>query len=61
MWSEDKNLMKNMKLTLDLTETGAELMKKIVQVREGIDKRHVLESHDRYEKYFAKGFFRKIT
>ena len=48
MWSQDKNLMKSMKPTLDLTETGAELMKKIVQVREGIDKRHTLESHDRY-------------
>lgn len=36
-------------------------MKKIVQVRQGIDQRHVLHAHDRYEKYFAKGLFRKIT
>jgi hypothetical protein len=36
-------------------------MKKIVQIREGIDKRQVLHSHNRYEKYFAKSFFRKIT
>lgn len=61
VWCQDKDKLKNLKPSLDVTETGAELMKKIVQVREGIDKRHVLESHDRYEKYFAKGFFRKVT
>ncbi len=36
-------------------------MKKIVEIREGIDKRQVLYSHARYEKYFAKGTFRKLT
>lgn len=61
VWAEDKQLYKHFKERNDLTEAGAELMKKIVEIREGIDKRQVLEAHDRYEKYFAKGFFRKIT
>lgn len=36
-------------------------MRKIVEVREGMDPRNVLYSHSRYEDYFAKGLFRKLT
>ena len=36
-------------------------MHKIVEVREGLDPRNVLYSHHRYEDYFAKGLFRKMT
>ena len=36
-------------------------MKKIVEVREALDKKHTLQAHERYERYFAKGFFRRIT
>lgn len=36
-------------------------MRKIVEVREGLDRRNVLYSHNRYEEYFAKGLFRRLT
>jgi len=36
-------------------------MRKIVEVREGLDRRGVLYSHSRFEDYFAKGVFRKLT
>ena len=36
-------------------------MKKIVETKEILDKKQTFESHERYEKYFSKGFFRKIT
>lgn len=61
VWCRDQDQYARLKERTDLTEAGAELMKKIVEIREGIDRKHVLESHSRYEKYFAKGLFRKIT
>jgi hypothetical protein len=61
VWSSNKTLMLNIKPSIDSTEVGAQLMKKIVEVREGFDQRSVLCSHNRYEGYFAKGFFRKMT
>jgi hypothetical protein len=46
----------------NLNESGNELMKKVVEVREGIDWRHVFQTHNRYEKYFSSPtVFRKLT
>lgn len=61
VWCRDRQEYLRVKERADLTEAGAELMKKIVEIREGVDRKHVLQSHSRYEKYFTKGFFRKIT
>ena len=36
-------------------------MRKIVEVREGIDKRNIFYAHSRYENYFAKGLLRRMT
>lgn len=36
-------------------------MKKIVEVREVLDKKKVLYAEERYEQYYKKGWFRKIT
>lgn len=36
-------------------------MKILVQIREGIDHKKIYYSHNRYEEYFAKGTFRKLT
>ena len=36
-------------------------MRKIVEVREGLDRRNIFYSHSRYEDYFAKGAFRRLT
>lgn len=61
VWCKDKNLLLKCKPSVDSSEVGAELMKKLVEVREGLDRRKVFYSHNRYEQYFAKGFFRRIT
>lgn len=36
-------------------------MKILVQIREGIDHKKIYYTHNRYEEYFAKGTFRKLT
>lgn len=36
-------------------------MKKLVQIREGLDHKKIIFNHNRYEEYFSKGMFRKLT
>jgi N-acetylglutamate synthase-like GNAT family acetyltransferase len=61
VWCSSHELLMRIKPSLDSSEVGAELMRKIVEVREGLDRRNVFYSHNRYEDYFAKGLFRRMT
>jgi hypothetical protein len=61
VWCDIPEILLRIKPSTDSSEVGAELMRKIVEVREGLDHRNVLYSHSRYEDYFAKGLFRKLT
>jgi hypothetical protein len=53
--------MKEIKKATDTSEVGSELMKILVQIREGIDHKKIYYTHNRYEDYFAKSTFRKLT
>jgi N-acetylglutamate synthase-like GNAT family acetyltransferase len=53
--------MKEIKKATDTSEVGSELMKILVQIREGIDHKKIYYTHNRYEEYFAKSTFRKLT
>lgn len=61
MWCDIPEILMRIKPSLDSPEVGAGLMSKIVEVREGLDPRNILYAHNRFENYFAKGFFRKLT
>jgi hypothetical protein len=61
VWCCDLDFLQRVKPSLDSSEVGAQMMRKIVSVRKGLDPRNVFYSHSRYENYFATGIFRKLT